>query len=103
MPAVESPQASLAKAAESALQISVADIGVGLRPEDCERLFEPFVQLEPAYLAHSEGAGRGLTLARRQAEARGSNLHAESAGEGHGSTLVLQLPLGQRPGAKEPR
>ena len=76
-----------------ALQISVTDTGPGLRAEDCERIFEPFVQLEASHLAHAEGAGLGLTLARRLAEAHGGSVHAESAGEGLGSTLILRLPL----------
>jgi signal transduction histidine kinase len=76
-----------------ALQISVTDTGPGLRAEDCERIFEPFVQLEASHLAHAEGAGLGLTLARRLAEAHGGLLYAKSAGEGQGSTLILRLPL----------
>jgi two-component system, sensor histidine kinase and response regulator len=75
-----------------ALRITVTDTGAGLRPEDCERIFEPFVQLEASYLEHSEGSGLGLTLARRQAEALGGSLWAESAGVEHGSSFVLVLP-----------
>ncbi len=75
------------------LQISVTDTGPGLRPEDCERIFEPFVQLEDSYLKHAEGVGLGLTLARRQAEAHGGRLWAESEGEGKGSRFILTLPI----------
>jgi signal transduction histidine kinase len=81
-----------ARLAESVLRISVADGGVGLRPEDCERIFEPFVQLETSYLEHTEGVGLGLTLARRQAEAYGGRLWAESEGKGKGSCFILVLP-----------
>ena len=76
-----------------ALRISVFDTGLGLRPEDCERIFEPFVQLESSYLEHAEGVGLGLTLARRQAEALGGRLWAESEGVGKGSRFVLMLPI----------
>jgi signal transduction histidine kinase len=78
---------------QPALRITITDTGPGLRPEDCERIFEPFVQLEASYLEHSEGSGLGLTLARRQAEALGGRLWAESAGVGHGSTFVVMLPV----------
>jgi signal transduction histidine kinase len=78
---------------QTALQISVANTGPGLLPEDCERIFEPFVQLEASYLAHAEGAGLGLTLARRQAEAHGGRLWAESDGPGKMSRFILLLPI----------
>jgi signal transduction histidine kinase len=76
-----------------AVRISVTDTGRGLQPEDCERIFEPFIQLESSYLEHTEGAGLGLTLARRQAQAHGGRLWAESEGQGKGSRFILVLPL----------
>jgi PAS domain S-box-containing protein len=89
----EWPRAGRAQPSKFILQISVTDTGSGLRPEDCQRIFEPFVQLEASYLVHAEGVGLGLTLARRQAEVQGGRLWAESGGEGKGSTFILQLPL----------
>jgi signal transduction histidine kinase len=79
-----------------ALRVTVTDNGPGIRPEDCERIFEPFVQLEDSYLLHSEGAGLGLTLARRLAVAHGGAVTAECRGVGNGSTLTLLLPLSRQ-------
>jgi signal transduction histidine kinase len=76
-----------------ALRISMADTGIGLERQDCERIFEPFVQLEASYLEHSDGVGLGLTLARRQVELYGGRLWAESRGPGTGSTFVLVVPV----------
>jgi signal transduction histidine kinase len=78
-----------------AVVIRVTDTGVGLKAEDRERVFEPFVQLESSYLVHSQGVGLGLTLARRQAEACGGRLWAESPGPGSGSTFTLVLPAAE--------
>jgi len=75
-----------------ALQVTVADTGPGFRPEERERIFEPFVQLEASHLLHSEGAGLGLALARRLAQAHGASLSADSEGAGCGSTFTLLLP-----------
>jgi signal transduction histidine kinase len=93
LPKGESQNAAQTQPSQAAIQISVADTGLGLRPEDCERIFEPFVQLEDSYLKHAEGVGLGLTLARRQAEAHGGRLWAESEGVGKGSRFVLELPI----------
>jgi signal transduction histidine kinase/predicted hydrocarbon binding protein len=75
------------------VRIVVSDTGPGLRPQERDRIFEPFVQLETSYLEHSIGTGLGLTLARRQAEAHDGRLWAESEGQGKGSSFILELPL----------
>ena len=79
----------------TAVVIRVSDTGADIRAEDLERVFEPFVQLESSYLVHSKGAGLGLTLARRQAEACGGRLWGESPGPGQGSTFTLVLPAAE--------
>jgi PAS domain S-box-containing protein len=82
-----------AKSAPAAVEISVADTGIGFQPEDAERIFEPFVQLEASHMVHSEGSGLGLTLARRWATAQGGRLWAESGGAGNGSTFTVWMPV----------
>jgi len=85
---------AVAAGAPPAVRVTVSDTGPGFGPDDCERIFEPFVQLEPSYMAHSEGVGLGLTLARRLAQAHGASLRAESDGPGSGATFALVLPAG---------
>ncbi len=79
----------LAAAVEAGtLRVSVHDTGVGIAPEDIERVFLPFERLARD---GSPGAGLGLTIARRIAELHGGTLRATSA-PGIGSTFTLRMP-----------
>ncbi|MDO8108037.1 HAMP domain-containing sensor histidine kinase [Isoptericola sp. b441] len=82
---------SVEAAAEGAsVRVSVTDQGVGLAPEDLERVFERFYRVPGA--ARGEGSGIGLTIARGIARAHRGDLVARSAGPGRGATFVLTLP-----------
>jgi signal transduction histidine kinase/CheY-like chemotaxis protein len=70
--------------------LSVSDDGVGIAPELIERVFEPFVQAEPARA--TGGLGLGLTLVRRLVEMHGGEVSAASGGSGAGSTFTVTLP-----------
>ena len=67
------------------------DTGVGIRPEDRQRLFEAFEQLEPLHTRRSEGTGLGLYLCRNLATRLGGALKMTSE-YGSGSTFTLFLP-----------
>lgn len=72
------------------LLIEVADTGPGIRPEDCERLFEPFVQLtEEAAL---RGTGLGLTITRQFVQMMGGRIGVESE-PGRGSLFRVDVPV----------
>jgi two-component system sensor histidine kinase/response regulator len=77
---------------DSWLQISVSDTGIGVRPEDQERIFREFEQVDSSYSRRQQGTGLGLALARKLAELHGGRLWVESAGEGKGSTFRFVLP-----------
>jgi two-component system OmpR family sensor kinase len=79
---------SLVKAEDGVL-LRVADTGPGIPPEDCERVFERFVRLDPARGAG--GAGLGLAIARWVAEAHGGGVRIVSSGSG-GSIFAANLP-----------
>jgi signal transduction histidine kinase len=70
--------------------ISVADTGVGMTGDELERAFDKFERAARARNL-ARGAGVGLHLARRLAEAHGGRLWAESA-PGKGSTFYIRLP-----------
>ncbi|WP_157539014.1 sensor histidine kinase [Hydrogenophaga flava] len=68
------------------LRLTVADTGVGISPEDLERVFTPY------HTTKRTGIGVGLPLARRSAERLGGSLRLESR-LGAGTQAILELPL----------
>ena len=72
-----------------AIKIRIADTGTGIPSADQARVFDRFVQLDPARRGH--GAGLGLPIARWIAEAHGGTLMLESSGP-DGSTFCVTLP-----------
>lgn len=75
------------------LEISVVDTGIGIKNEDLERIFNPFVQVDGSLNRRFQGTGLGLALARRLVELHGGSLWAESPGPGKGSTFTFNIPL----------
>gem|GEM_PF-2907989 len=93
----------VAKAEGSTLRLAVTDQGIGIAPEDQERVFERFEQAHDAKQNLAGGAGIGLPLSRMLAEMHGGALELESE-LGVGSTLTLTLPNclhGRRPSTLE--
>lgn len=80
------------KADEGRIQIAVRDTGIGIAPEDQQRVFDEYTQVEKAQSKAIIGTGLGLPLSRRLAELLGGRLQVESV-PGSGSTFVLELPL----------
>jgi len=78
--------------AQDALRVSVADTGIGIKPEDLCTLFQPFRQVDTGLSRQHEGTGLGLAICRRLAELLGGEVHAASDW-GKGSVFTLTLPL----------
>ncbi|NLH82160.1 MAG: response regulator, partial [Phyllobacteriaceae bacterium] len=74
------------------VEIAVVDSGIGIAPEEIERVFEEFVALDSADARIPQGSGLGLAIARRLAELMGGTLTATSR-IGAGSRFVLTLPF----------
>jgi signal transduction histidine kinase len=77
------------------LEISVADTGIGLREEDCCRIFQPFVQVDGSSTRRYQGTGLGLSLTKRLVELHRGRIWVESEGEGKGSVFRVLLPRNQ--------
>ncbi len=75
--------------------VNVTDTGVGIRPEDRDRLFQAFEQLDPSSTRRVEGVGLGLYLSLKLATLLGGAISFTSE-HGKGSTFTLALPL-ERP------
>jgi len=72
------------------VRISVQDTGRGIAPEQMERIFEPFVQVDARYTRAHEGVGLGLAISRDLARRMGGDLTVRST-PGAGSTFTLVL------------
>lgn len=75
------------------VEIVVRDTGIGIAPEQLERIFDPFVQVRSNLTRTAEGTGLGLAISRDLARGMGGNLTVESRA-GLGSTFTVTLPRG---------
>ncbi len=74
------------------LCLEVIDSGIGIEPEQLEKMFQSFTQVHDNTLREYGGTGLGLDIARRLAEGLGGELTADST-PGRGSSFLLRLPL----------
>ena len=77
----------------SILMVSISDTGIGVRPEEQKRIFDPFGRGQNAVASRFPGLGLGLTLAKRLVELQGGEIWVESEGEDRGSTFTFTLPI----------
>nr|WP_245165635.1 ATP-binding protein [Stappia sp. 28M-7] len=81
--------------------ITVRDTGIGFAPEEAERLFEEFEQVDHGPARRFDGAGLGLAISRRLARLMGGDVIACSA-PGEGATFRVELPLRAAPALPAP-
>lgn len=77
--------------AEERLVIEVIDSGVGLTPEQTERIFIAFEQGERTVTRKFGGLGLGLAITRSLVQMHHGTIEARSAGKGKGSTFGVEL------------
>lgn len=78
------------EAFEHEIQVKVSDQGIGISPEDQQRIFEPFFRGKNKRMA--QGTGIGLTLVKRIAELHEASILIDSQ-EGNGTTLAIRFPI----------
>ncbi len=83
-----------ASADKNAMHFTVSDTGKGISNEDKSRIFEPFerAQGQKKQRLNKSGAGIGLSLVQRIAEAHNGHVGLESE-EGQGTTVTLTIPM----------
>lgn len=74
------------------LRIDVADTGIGIRPEEMERIFVPFLQANSRISRDHGGTGLGLSIVRSFVAMLGGSVHVSSV-FGQGTTFSVVIPL----------
>ncbi|MBF0422362.1 MAG: PAS domain-containing protein [Magnetococcales bacterium] len=75
------------------LQISIKDCGLGIDPQNLERIFQPFEQEDNSSRRLFGGLGMGLALARKSLNCLGGRIWAESQGRDLGSIFHIMIPV----------
>lgn len=81
-----------AESGERWVEIRVKDSGIGVPPEDVERIFQKFYQGAPGRWQAWRGSGLGLAISRHIVEAHGGHIWVESR-PGEGATFIFTIPL----------
>ena len=76
------------------VRFEVRDTGIGLSPEQQQRLFQPFAQADVSTTRRFGGTGLGLVISRRLADMMGGTVGVDSA-LGQGSIFWIEAPFGQ--------
>jgi signal transduction histidine kinase len=77
---------------DNAVDVSVADTGIGIAEEDLSRIFEIFQQVRSDGSTRGGGVGLGLYLVRRYCDLVGARIRVKSR-LGEGSTFVVSVPF----------
>jgi len=85
-----------AKKADSEIEVVVWYTGVGIAPENMDKILEGFFRVDTPYSRVTEGTGLGLPLSKQLVELHGGSLSVESEGLDKGTSVRVTLPMTPR-------
>lgn len=89
------------RARDAVVEIAVVDQGIGISPNDAERVFERFYRVDPARSRDTGGTGLGLSIVKHVASRHGGDVRLWST-PGRGSTFTLRIPEAEPGSASNP-
>ena len=75
------------------VEIYIKDTGIGIKPEDTDRIFNPFEQADGSSNREYQGTGLGLSLTKQLVELHDGTIWAESDGQGKGAAFSFIIPI----------
>jgi signal transduction histidine kinase len=82
------------------VQVDISDTGIGLAPEQREKIFEKFYQVDHSPTREYDGTGLGLPIAKKIVELHGGKIWV-SKRKGKGSTLSFTIPMAVEAGSEK--
>jgi signal transduction histidine kinase len=73
--------------------VTIKDTGIGIEPEQQQKLFQPFVMVDGSRTKSVGGNGLGLAISRRIMESMSGSVTLDSAGENQGTAVMISLPV----------
>ncbi|MCI0410823.1 MAG: ATP-binding protein, partial [Acidobacteria bacterium] len=86
---------------QGTLNVEIWDTGIGIPPEEQDKIFERFYQVDSSAHRRAEGTGIGLSIVRDILALHGCSIRVESRA-GDGSRFLFTLPLGRTAPAPRP-
>jgi len=87
------PQGTASQETAPRMAFAVADTGIGMKPEEMTRLFQPFTQIDASSARRFGGTGLGLSISKHLAEKLGGDIQVRTQ-LGAGSTFTLRIDPG---------
>lgn len=82
-----------AKRVGKEIEVEIWDTGIGIAPQNMEKIFEGFFRVDTPYSRVTEGTGLGLPLSKKLVELHGGKFTVESEGINKGTLVRFTLPI----------